>query len=199
MHKYTIENHQNEKYIFTIALISVAISPILSKLVTNFFLIINIEITITITASLLFSLLFFIANLIIGRVKWISRIFGVPCLSGKWICNGASYNYTKKDIYHWNGIVSIEQNWTRILVTLHTENSSSFSTSIIGNLKRIAGNGYLLTYIYENNPKVDQKELQKHIGVCKIRFDQNLMKAEADYFNQGRPTYGTMILRRRNK
>ena len=197
MHKYTIENYPNDKIILYISFIAIGSALVLSVLLIKLINIGNLPITITITAPLIFTIIYFSLNYIIGRFKWISNLFRIPSLRGDWVCTGKSFNYTQKGETEWKGTISIEQTWSKILVTLKTEKSSSFSTSILANLKKIAGNGYLLTYIYENDPNSDQHELAKHKGVCDIMFEGNLKKASANYFNKERPTFGTMNLRRK--
>jgi len=124
----------------------------------------------------------------------------MPNLKGEYDCTGKSYKYNKDEIRDWSGILKITQTWSKTLIVLETESSKSMSISLSASIVRLEGKGYLLRYLYSNEPKPDYFELKTHLGHCHITFNEMTNKGHGIYFtNQDRKSYGSFILTRRKK
>lgn len=91
--------------------------------------------------------------------------------------------------------MTITQLYEKIAIQLKTQQSSSRSISAA--LIPEAGAGFRLIYSYQNEPRVGETELNRHIGHCELVFDPAIESADGDYFNSGgRTTFGQMELRK---
>jgi hypothetical protein len=196
MHEYSILGHKKEKYVFLLSLLSIALSTLFSSIITKANNAYHLEIPITISASALFTIVFFSAN----KIIWKIQVFGIPNLIGKWTCVGKSYEHGSADVLDWSGIVTIYQTWNKIMITMETNDSSSFSTSIIGGIERIEGKGFRLIYLYRNKPSPGNRDLHEHTGLCELLFESDLKSGNGEYFNnKERGSYGSIHLLRRPK
>ena len=94
--------------------------------------------------------------------------------------------------------MTIVQTWSRIAITLKTDQSISRSGPAC--LTREDGVGYCLLYTYANEPQPGQPELHIHRGTCELRFSENFSEASGFYFNdQNRLTFGRMKLTKQSK
>ena len=198
MHEYSIVGHAKEKYLFWISLVSIVAAPLLTTLIGKTLSFVNFNaVTITISSGLMFSILYFASNKYIWRIGIISNIISIPDLNGVWECVGKSMKYGSTTILEWNGTITIKQTWNKIMIVLTTKDSQSMSTSLLGGIKQLSGKGYILSYMYDNQPKATEIELHKHKGFCNLVFDNRLASAEGEYYNdRDRASYGTMKLRR---
>jgi hypothetical protein len=130
--------------------------------------------------------------------KWplVSKVLDIPNIQGLWDCKGETKDADGNTIYEWNGCVAIAQTWEKINVRLKTKQSASHS--MVAALVNEGDQGYRLIYRYTNEPKAGEP-LNHHIGFCDLRFNKSLTKAEGDYFNKGRWTFGQMTLTKREK
>lgn len=130
--------------------------------------------------------------------KWplVSKVLDIPNIQGLWDCKGETRDADGNTIYEWNGCVAIAQTWEKINVRLKTKQSASHS--MVAALVNEGDQGYRLIYRYTNEPKAGEP-LNHHIGFCDLRFNKSLTKAEGDYFNKGRWTFGQMTLTKREK
>lgn len=120
------------------------------------------------------------------------RIVRTPLLDGRWrgeIVSSYDDRQAKQPVN-----VLIIQSWTKIGITLETEQSRSSST--IGGITDGA-DGPLLTYDYVNEPRGSAiHTMHMHRGVAHLRLrDQGTL--EGDYFSgRGRETQGAIRLER---
>ena len=158
---------------------------------------INIKITYTVTSLAVFSILFWLFNKFIWRIM--TKLLNVPDLNGIWNCKGHSFNSATKDEVDWNSVIEIKQIWSKIAIYQRTKDSDSHSVSVIGSIKIEESGEVLLSYVYENTPRINTPDLIKHKGLVTLRFNKYRAKASGDYFNEpNRCTYGTMELEKQS-
>lgn len=199
MHEYHVKGHPKVKIITYLALISfITVTPLSGLL--DYFLnkIFHWGITLTISASLVFSVLYIVFSKWLWKKEMFGRIFKFPNLNGEYKIEGLSLKNPSGEKKAWSGLLTIEQDWEKILIVLNTNTSSSTSRSINGCIEYIPKNKYVLNYNYRNKPDIEQKELAAHDGNCEISFDKDILKGRANYYNNGkeRESYGMMELRR---
>src|SRR5690606_13992575 len=91
----------------------------------------------------------------------------------------------------WAGTISIAQSWDRLRIRLTTTQSGS--DSLVAAVMHDEAGGYRLFYNYRNDARIDQRELNNHVGFCDMTISADQIRAEGDYFNgRGRSTYGRM-------
>jgi hypothetical protein len=189
MHEYSVKGHSREVYVFWLAFVALLTVPLIRWFGAF------AGLTISITASGLFWLVFKFWDRVLWRYKGLNKFYGVPNLSGQWECRGKS----KRDdgaSFDWSGTASIQQNWSRLSVTIQTANSNSQST--LAAIESNNGLGYRLIFGYENLPTSDSGDLISHHGFCDLVFDEELHSAIGTYFNDvQRRTWGTINLTRK--
>lgn len=132
----------------------------------------------------------------VWRRKVVQTLIGVPDLNGEWLCEGETKQPDGSFSQNWRGTVTISQTWEKIRVYLDTGQSRSRSKS--ASLVKEPGRGYILMYSYQNEPRIGEPELRAHVGYCELQLNENLSRAEGDYFNnRGRITFGRMKLTRK--
>lgn len=147
-----------------------------------------------ISAGSIYLLLYSLFDSKMWKWRLISKYINVPDLSGEWDCAGRGKN-KEGDIVEWNAKVIIFQSWDRVHIYMKTSQSSS--DSIAASIMYDGEIGYRLVYNYQNSPRIDEAELNKHMGFAELTFDKNLATAEGEYFNgRGRNTFGIMKLRK---
>lgn len=130
--------------------------------------------------------------------EWMQKLLGIPDLNGDWKCQGETKDIDGNVIHTWEATVTISQTWEKIRVYLTTGQSSSRSKS--ASLIKEPGRGYVLMYSYQNEPRIGEPELKTHVGYCELQLNEELTRAEGDYFNnRGRITFGRMKLTRKEK
>ena len=198
MHEYSITSHPREKILFYIAAVSIFTAPFITQCVTKVGTsIFNSWVSVSIGASLVFAGLFWFWDRRAWRYALIAEKLGLPNLNGEWSCEGVSLSHTQAEKRSWQAKVTIEQTWTKILITLKTERSTSFSTSVIGGISQLKGSGFVLSYLYDNTPKATESDLRRHSGFCKLIFNSAVDEAEGEYFNgRDRGTYGYLTMKR---
>jgi len=128
------------------------------------------------------------------KLGWVRKLLLIPDLNGAWECNGHTVlkNGEEVDI-HWNGVISVTQSWSKILIHLRT--SQSESKSISGSLYHDNGVGFRLLYQYDNRPNADETDLLNHSGSVELLFNESATEASGSYFtDRHRTTVGTMSL-----
>lgn len=196
MHDYNVMGNNRKMMYYYLAVISISISSLIPLLCNFINTIFSISVSITLSAATIYTVLYFLLD----RFFWKIPFFGIPDISGDWICKGISYKYLTKIERDWNGVIHIEQTWNRILITLDTEKSKSMSISMSASIELLKGRGCTLDYLYSNVPNPNFLELHSHIGHCHIIFDKLVKNGEANYFtNQERETYGSMSIKRSAK
>lgn len=144
-------------------------------------------------AGVVFAALYWVFDRHVWKIPLLSKLLGVPDLSGRWRCDGQTINPDKSKGYTWQAEVIIVQSWDRIRVRLKTAQSGS--NSISAALIRDETDGFRLFYSYRNDPNIDEAELHSHRGFADLVFTADLKTATGEYFNGlGRFTFGTMKL-----
>jgi hypothetical protein len=112
------------------------------------------------------------------------------------VCEGVNVlRKMERVTYPWIGEIRVTQSWTKMLIHLRTDASSS--TSVAASVSHVPGIGYRLLYNYASDPKADQAELEKHDGSAEIMFAEDCISGEGCYFtDMHRSTVGTMKLRK---
>lgn len=118
-------------------------------------------------------------------------LLNVPDLNGRWAGtvessygNGSRYEVA----------ISISQRWSKLLVSLETE--YSFSYSISATLKVADVTIPELSYLYINEPKASAPDTMSiHRGTATLQLKESVL--EGDYYTgRGRMTFGSMRLSR---
>lgn len=151
-----------------------------------------------VSAATIYPLGFVVFNKWIWKWPWISKILGVPNLSGKWECEGQKVGGVGISAPEdWQGELVISQTWDKIRVYLRTGKSDS--KSVAASLLYEPERGYVLMYSYRNEPHLSNEKMSPHVGYCELVLDESLTHGEGDYFNnRGRVTWGRMSLRKMN-
>lgn len=194
MHDYAIFGHDRANIGRWLGILSLSIAGGISQLLMYATTITGWKIftTGTITTGFVYFLLHFWFT----NYAWKFNFFSIPNLNGSWKVKGKTLDENGDIKHSWQGELGITQNWNKILIHLKTKNSQSNSYTATLLKKHKPCGGWLLSYSYRNEPKLEQAhELNSHKGFCEIEIDEQLTKATADYFNSsGRRTFGTMSL-----
>lgn len=146
-------------------------------------------------AGTVFAVLYWLFDRFVWRWSKIASVLKVPDLSGDWNCEGRSLRSDGAVDVAWNGTVTIVQTWDKLRVRLKTDQSGS--NSITAAVLYDSADGYRLLYNYRNEPRIEEPNLQGHVGFADLVFGRDLKTAEGPYFNgHGRFTFGTMKLTR---
>lgn len=193
MHPYSTNSPANPNLIALLALISCAVSVGIGALTKQIHD--NWGWTIGgVSALSCFGVLFFVFDRFLWRLKAARAILLVPDLNGSWECQGKTIlkGGAPQDL-PWIGTITIRQSWSRMVVVLQTQQSSS--RSVGASLYQEPGSGYRLIYHYDNRPGAAETELQRHSGQCDLLVANDTASASGEYFTgQGRLTVGTMRL-----
>lgn len=203
MHDYSIDNHPKEKILFVLALVAITAAPwinhgvsvALGKLgyATGLW---PSTVIAAIPVFLVFLLIYWWFNTRLWKADWLRSRLLIPDLNGTWKCDGLSVlRRGEKVDFAWAAEIRITQSWTKMLIHLKTQQSSS--KSISASISHEPGVGYRLLYGYTNDPDADQDELRRHDGSADILFSEDCLAGEGHYFtDQHRMTTGTMKLKR---
>lgn len=143
------------------------------------------------SAATIFLILYWLFDNFALRAAWISRLLKVPYLAGTWSVSGMSYRHDDSQPTHWAGDVTIVQSWDKLRIRLKTAQSGS--NSVVAAVMHDEVDGYQLIYNYKNDPKINEVDLQSHVGFSRMTINKDLCSAEGSYINgHGRATYGTM-------
>ncbi len=184
MHTYSMRECCRERYIFYIALLSLAILGAIRVTVDHMGLVISV------TAFSVFATIFFVFDRWIWRYSWFGKLLSTPDLSGDWTVSGVTDGADGLQ-RKWVGQLRIEQTWSHMSISIETDESRSRST--MASLERDSGHGFRLLYGYSNTRKGVQGELKSHVGTCEVIIAPDLQSAEATYFNNHqRRTVGEM-------
>ncbi|HOF35110.1 MAG TPA: hypothetical protein PKU84_13925 [Spirochaetota bacterium] len=200
MHGYSVDNHPRAKIMFLMSLMAISITPKINELISKILTQIpNNTISLSIGCATIFTIVYILFDRFLWKIV-LRKIFNYPNFSGTWGLTGLSNKPTTEKKYEWTGKIVITQTWSKIIITLTTDNSTSKSVSITGGVNRIPGVGYTLSYHYSNYPNKTGTELKKHDGFCILDFDEKIHKATGRYFTDAdRNTSGTMELTKREK
>lgn len=153
-----------------------------------------------------FAALFFLYNKWLWQLPLLSRIAGVPNISGEWV--GPLYSSYRSDGGNDDGlgdepkgslrpVFTIHQTWTKI--EINGDFSESRSESTTASFRTDKGNPQLV-FTYVNHPRTPKKNDGQHEGVNKLRLvtdgdGNNVLEGEY-YTDSSRNNHGTMELRR---
>ena len=194
MHDYAIFGHDRTDIGRWLGILSLSIASGISQLLMYVATITEWKMFTarTITTGVIYLVLHWLFN----NYVWKLNFFSVPNLNGSWKVEGNTLGENGDTKHSWQGELGITQNWSKILIHLKTKNSQSNSYTATLLKRHEPCGGWLLSYSYRNEPKLEQvHELNSHKGFCEIEIDEQLTKATAAYFNSsGRRTFGTMSL-----
>lgn len=199
MHKYTSNKSHRKKVIVVITILSLisdfVLTPLCDFLLTK--LKENLDpifIPFILIIGFGFSLIFGIFYLIFDNLLW-QIIPGINSqkISGTYLCDG----YSNYKISEWTGVVTIKQTWSKILISLKTENS--YSQSYMANIEVLDDGNIVLYYCYRNDPNGKLKILHKHEGTSAIIFDATSIKGKYYNYPNDRQRYGTFVLNKQEK
>ena len=194
MHEYTSNKSHRKIIIIIITILSLIINLVLTPLCNLIVASISDKIGSPFTVFILligvgFSSIFGILYLLFDRCLW-KIVPGIKSqkISGIYSCDGKS-NYK---IPEWKGTITIKQTWSKILISLKTDNS--YSQSYVASIEVLDDGNIILYYCYRNNPNGNSKGLNKHEGTADINFDG--VKIQGKYYNypKDRHRYGTFVL-----
>lgn len=194
MHPYSTDSPANPKLIAFIALVAVAITAGLRLL----FSVLQVDpgwLLGGISAMTFFGALYFLFDRWVWKWGAARKVLLVPDLNGVWRCEGQTVLKNGHEAnFPWSGTIVISQSWSRIGIVLKAGQSDS--QSIAASLYREpTGGEYRLIYHYHNVPKVDERQLVRHSGLCRLVFDGHGKTATGDYFtDRDRLTVGRMRL-----
>ena len=202
-HEYSIIGHRRWKAAFYLSVLSgmiagfstYALKMLLIELTKHGIAEVPSIFVWPITGAMVFGGLYFLFDRYIWRFSCISYFIGIPNISGTWLVTGQTFDLDGERTHKWKAVMTISQLYEKITIRLKTSQSSS--RSISATLIPEAGTGFRLIYSYQNEPRVGEIELNRHIGHCELTFDSKTESASGDYFNGGgRNTFGHMELRK---
>jgi len=199
MHDYSMDRHPKEKILFWLAFAAIMATPYIN----NFFKAFEDYLgsftwpVAGLSVFLVFRILFWTFDRHLWKFRFIRKFLLMPDLNGAWVCEGKTeIKEGQKTNYEWTGEVDITQSWSKIIISLKTDNSLSLSTA--ASIRRIDSSGFRVLYLYENDPKKVQEGLTKHDGAAEITFNFDCNEAEGNYYtDEHRSTVGALKLRRK--
>lgn len=198
MHNYEVKGHPKVKVITLITIVAVMLSTWLNLSIDLLENIMGMPISVTVSSVAVAGVLYFIFSKYVWKWELFRKIFEYPDFNGSYSIVGKSIKKTTDEIFDWEGLLFIKQDWDKILISMKSKNSSSESKSVSGSVEYQPMKGYELTYTYENTPNNNVGELHKHNGTCTIIFEEDLDSATGNYYNdmKNRENYGRMDLRK---
>ena len=142
----------------------------------------------------IFSLLYYLFDRFIWKWQLLRRLdlVTIPDLNGVWVGEIESFDYQSGQPLQVSVIIS--QWWSKILVELKTEESSS--KSVAASFLTSCSSSPELVYAYVNEPKPKaQQSMEMHKGTARLVFTGQSL--EGDYYTgRGRRTIGSIRLTR---
>jgi hypothetical protein len=142
-----------------------------------------------------YTLLYLLLDHVAWRWSWISRLLGVPDISGRWIGTVRTSHDNVEKAHP--VIVIVRQSWSTLLICL--EGKLSYSVSSAAHVfDGPAPETFEVVYSYQNTPRNDAGEtLHPHLGTAHLKFSivdgQHVL--DGDYYTgRGRNTHGRIIL-----
>lgn len=198
MHRYSIDNDHYELILCMILLISTIADLKLTKVALDIFKFVIIDPTILTLTSFLFSTLlcfyggYYLFDNFIWKWRIMNKIINCPNISGEW--EGEIINPQYPPI---KTNVEIRQKWSKIIINLNTETTSS-QTTTLGFFTQNSKNPKV-TYIYYNKV-VNSNILRDHGGSAELTYYKDENKLEGFYYtDQKRNNSGKLILRKIEK
>lgn len=199
MHDYSIDQHPKQKIIFGLSFLAIVVAPWINRLLSllsDQIPFISSPVVSSIPVFGLFMGIFWLFDNKLWKHEFIRRFLLVPDLNGKWKVHGRTVSKEGEAVsIDWSGELSITQSWSKMVMRLVTKTSTSESKS--ASIVRKEGDGYHVTYHYENRPNVDSANLLFHIGTAEIKFDASCQNGSGFYYtSKERTTTGSMKLER---
>jgi len=194
MHPYITDSDERRHVPLLIAAVAIGFSLGLSGLLNSFDVTVPGWVDIT-SVPLLYGVLYATFD----RYSWrwpIFRTFGivkVPVLEGRWsgYVQSSHDNHTVNHEVH----VRIEQNWTRMRITL--EGDLSRSHSILASVLTNAPEGTVLDYEYQNEPLPGARDaMQIHHGTARLNIVSGTDLDGYYYTGRGRGNHGRIHLQK---
>lgn len=193
MHSYSIDTQERKNILLFLAAISIFLSWSVYRVLNNYQIILPWCVEIP-------SILFFYGLLFVIFDKWGWNIFRkigfvkTPNLNGKWDGHlKTSFNEHASGI---KATLKIFQTWTKIKITLLTEQSSSYSETASFVIE--APEGKYLSYQYINEPKPNStKTMSIHRGTVRILFNEKENTLVGEYYSgRDRQNFGSLNFKR---
>jgi len=187
MHPYATDSDEHRIVILVLALVSVAISSIVTELVGH------IPVVPAVSPFALFGAFYAAFMRWVWKwkpLRWIGLV-KVPDLNGTWEGHlTSSYDGNQHAI-----TVKIRQDWTRICISLYTANSVSHSR--VASLLTNDSGGVTLSYEYINEPRADASaSMVPHRGMTSLYLENANILDGSYYTGRGRNTFGLMRMHR---
>jgi hypothetical protein len=204
MHEYSIRGFSRTKIIFLLSEVAVIVAPVISSLLHPLFNKLSTFVKIpqiaafSVSGALVFTILWFCFCRFFWKLPFMTKVLNVPNLSGTWNCHGEGHKYNNStELNRWDGEITIEQSLEKMIIITKTQKSTSHSTSVIGDLECKGDKEFILTYMYENEPFINEEGLHKHTGFCRLTFDIKKGTANGTYYTDAdRGSFGNMKLTR---
>lgn len=202
MHDYSIRGFSKLKIIYWLSVISVITTPLITNFLSPVLQKLRLKTGILETAGLsvsgflVFTVLWWLFSKFIWKIPFVQIILNIPNFTGAWKCAGTGRKYEDSSYTNeWEGTVTIEQTFDKILISQRTSKSTSHSTSVFGDLEKRSANEYVLTYMYENEPFSQEEGLHRHMGFCRLVFNTKDQTVIGNYYTDtDRGSYGKMML-----
>lgn len=191
MHNYSIDTSERITVLSSLGIISVYSSTLVSDIMHSVFPGYVIPLSPFVIFSILFASYNFFLWKVFAKIKFLKM---TPNLIG--VYKGvlkSSYHEFKEEL---PTKVTVNQNWTHILITSETGSSKSCSKTASIVLKQKCNP--ILIYSYQNDPNVDAaSSMQIHYGTCEHIIDIPNNKFDASYYSgRNRNTYGIILLKK---
>lgn len=184
MHPYNITDQSRTKIYFVIAAIALFVCPWINGIISFFGL------AGCVAGVSVFGGLFFLIDRWAWSQKWLAPAFGTPNLTGTYEVTGHTSG-ADGEARDWTGRVTIVQRWSSMTVSMVTPDSGSSSS--LSAIEIYPGRGVRLVYGFSNQRDHQRNQLNDHVGMCSVLFDETLSNATANYFTgHGRATTGSM-------
>ncbi len=203
MHDYAIDRHPKQNVLFVLAFLAILATPALNSALVSLGTKVGLgegwmtTVGTAVPVTAFFGFLYMLFDRYLWKWSMLRRVLLVPDLNGVWECGGRTALKDGAPVeFKWQGKLTISQSWSKILVHLRTDQSSS--RSISASIYHDQGVGYRLLYQYRNEPRAGGDELQIHTGAVEMDFDEACTVGQGHYFTDShRNTVGVMELKRR--
>lgn len=150
-----------------------------------------------VSAIAIFVALHWLLDAHLWKAKPIRDLLLVPDLNGTWeVCGETVYGPNGVAGSKWEGTMDVVQSWSRIQITQRTAQSSSKSDSAC--ILHSPGEGFILAFNYGNKPGIDETNLHRHAGTCRVVFDKAATVGSGEYYtDHSRQTAGKITMKKK--
>ncbi|WP_437515154.1 hypothetical protein [Sorangium sp. So ce1099] len=143
-----------------------------------------------------YGVLYWAYDRLLWRLPPFRALHGIPNLSGRYkvtIRTSHDGHATSRE-----ALASVAQSWSRIVLRLETDSSTSISGAAW--LSEAPGAGFTVTYVYSNNPKsAAPSMLTPHDGTAIVTFDASGKGTGSYYTGRGRTNHGELTFEREKR